>query len=69
MALRQFTALIPFLTLIVVAFAILQVYTAITFAASRQFGFALFYAVFGFAGFALARALWTNRPRKKSGGS
>ena len=66
MALRQFTALIPFLTFIVVAFGLIQLYTAITFAIQRQFAFALFYAVFGLAGFVLARALWTNRPNAPS---
>ena len=56
-----FGKLIPLLTAIVVVFALFQLYTAIMFLTQRQYGFGAFNLVFSFAGFALARALWTNR--------
>ena len=56
-----FGKLIPLLTAIVVVFALFQLYTAIMFLVHRQYGFGAFNLVFSFAGFALARALWTNR--------
>ena len=59
--LSAFGKLIPLLTVVVVAFALFQVYTAIMFLTQRQYAFGAFNLVFGFAGFALARALWTNR--------
>lgn len=61
MAISHFARLIPLLTVIVVAFAILQLYSAVMFAGSGQYPFAAFYTVFGFGGFALARALWMHR--------
>ena len=56
-----FGKLIPLLTAIVVGFGCFQLYTAIMFLAQREYGFGVFNLVFSFAGFALARALWTNR--------
>ena len=71
MAIPHFGRLIPFLMVIVAAFAILQLYTAIMYAGSRQYAFAAFYVVFGFAGMALARALWVHRGKiaRPDGGS
>lgn len=60
-ALSAFGRLIPLLTAIVVVFAAFQLYTAIMFLVNRDYGFGAFNLVFSFAGFALARALWTNR--------
>jgi hypothetical protein len=48
---------------VIIAFALFQLYTAIMFLSQRQFAFASFNLVFSFAGFALARALWTNRSK------
>jgi hypothetical protein len=48
---------------VIIAFALFQLYTAIMFLSQRQFAFAAFNLVFSFAGFALARALWTNRSK------
>jgi hypothetical protein len=56
-----FGRLIPFLTVIIVGFALFQLYTAIMYFAHRQYIGAALNLVFSFAGFALARALWTNR--------
>ena len=58
-----FGKLIPVLIVVVSLFALFQLYTAIMFLAQRQYAFAAFNLVFGFAGFALARALWMNRSR------
>jgi ABC-type uncharacterized transport system permease subunit len=58
-----FGRLIPFLMVVIIAFALFQLYTAIMFLSQRQFAFAAFNLVFSFAGFALARALWTNRSK------
>lgn len=60
---RAFGRLTPFLIAIVVAFVLLQLYTAIRFAIAGQYAFGVFYAVFAFAGLALARALWINRKK------
>jgi hypothetical protein len=60
-----FGRLIPFLIVIVTAFALFQLYTAIMFLANRQYAFAAFNLVFSFGGLALARALWINRARLK----
>jgi len=60
-----FGRLIPFLIVIVAAFALFQLYTAIMFLANRQYAFAAFNLVFSFGGLALARALWINRARLK----
>ena len=56
-----FGRLIPLLTVIVVVFALYQLYTAIMYLGQRQYIGASLNLVFSFAGFALARALWTNR--------
>jgi NAD/NADP transhydrogenase alpha subunit len=61
MALSAFARLIPFLVIIIAALAIYQFYTAVMFAAQSMYAFALFNAVFGFAGIVLARALWVHR--------
>ena len=61
MPLKAFARLIPFLVVIIGAFVVYQLYTAAMFAAQSMYAFAVFNAVFGFAGIALARALWINR--------
>ena len=58
---RAFARLIPILTAIITLLALYQFYGASMFAISGQYAFALFYAVFGFAGLVLAWALWSNR--------
>lgn len=59
----SFGRLIPVLIIIVAAFALFQLYTAIMFIPERQYAFAAFNLVFSFAGLALCRALWMNRSR------
>jgi hypothetical protein len=61
MSLSAFARLIPFLVAIIAVLALYQFYTAIMFALQSSYAFALFNAVFGFAGIVLARALWTHR--------
>lgn len=61
MSLRAFNRLIPTLVFVIVGLALIQIYSAALAAGSRDWMFAVFYAVFGFAGFVLARALWTHR--------
>jgi hypothetical protein len=61
MQMNAFARLIPFLVFIIGAFVVYQLYTAVMFVAQSMYAFALFNAVFGFAGIALARALWINR--------
>ncbi len=56
-----FARLIPFLLVIIGLLAIYQFYTALMFAVESMYAFALFNAVFGFAGVVLARALWAHR--------
>lgn len=56
-----FSRLIPFLVAIIAALALFQFYTALMFLTQSMYAFALFNAVFGFAGVVLVRALWTNR--------
>jgi hypothetical protein len=56
-----FGRLIPLLTVIVVLFALYQLFTAIMYFAQRQYIGGALNLVFSFAGLALARALWTNR--------
>jgi hypothetical protein len=51
------------LTIIVVLFALFQLYTAIMLLSRREYIGASLNIVFSFAGFVLARALWTNRQR------
>ena len=55
--------LIPLLIVIISLLAVYQFYTAIMFAVQSMYAFALFNAVFGFAGFVLAWALWTHRSK------
>ena len=61
MSLSAFARLIPFLVIIIGLLALYQFYTALMFAIQSSYAFALFNAVFGFAGVVLARALWTHR--------
>jgi len=61
MSLSAFARLVPFLVVIISVLALYQFYTAIMFAVQSMYAFALFNAVFGFAGVVLARALWTHR--------
>ena len=61
MPLNAFARLIPFLVIIIAALVVYQLYTAVMFATQSMYAFALFNAVFGFAGIALARALWIHR--------
>lgn len=61
MSLGAFARLIPFLVIIIAGLAVYQFYTAIMFAVQSMYAFAVFNAVFGFAGVVLARALWTHR--------
>ena len=56
-----FARLIPLLTAIIGFFGLFQLYTAIMYLAQREYIGASINLVFSFAGFALARALWTNR--------
>jgi hypothetical protein len=58
-----FGRLIPLLTVVVVLFALFQLFTAIVYLSRRQYVGASLNLVFSFAGFALARALWTNRQK------
>lgn len=59
----SFVRLIPFLVIIIGLLALYQLYNGLMFAIGGQFPFALFYAVFGFAGFVLAWSLWSNRQK------
>ena len=61
--LSAFGKLIPVLIVVVLLFALYQLYTAIMFLTSKQYAFGVFNLVFSFAGVALARALWINRSR------
>lgn len=61
----KFGRLIPLLIVVVTAFALFQLYTAIMFLSHREYAFAAFNLVFSFGGLALARALWINRSRLK----
>lgn len=56
-----FGRLVPFLVVIISLLALYQFYTAVMFATQSMYAFAVFNAVFGFAGVVLARALWTHR--------
>jgi hypothetical protein len=56
-----FGRLVPFLIVIIGLLALYQFYTALMFAMQSMYAFALFNAVFGFAGVVLARALWSHR--------
>jgi hypothetical protein len=58
-----FGRLIPFLVVIVVAFSLLQLYTAIMAFMQKAYPVGALNLVFSFAGLALARALWTNRAK------
>ncbi len=61
-----FGRLVPVLVVIIGLLALYQFYTAAMFAIQSMFAFALFNAVFGFAGVVLARALWTHRASFRS---
>ncbi len=58
---RSFARLIPFLIVVIVALALYQLYGAFLAAGAGNWPFAAFYALFGFAGFVLVRALWAHR--------
>lgn len=60
--------LIPFLVVIVLLLALMQLYGAVMLAFGREYAFAALYGLVGFAGFALARALWGHRSKIASGG-
>ena len=59
----SFGKLIPFLLVLVSAFALYQLVAAILFAARGNWPFAGLYAVMAIAGVALARTLWINKAR------
>ncbi len=61
-----FLRLVPLLLFIVVAFALLQLYTAIGYVRSGNYPFAGLYAVLAIAGLALSRGLWVQRNRIQS---
>jgi hypothetical protein len=61
-----FLKLVPFLLLIVVVFALVQAYTAITLVRSGNYAFSALYGVLAIAGLALARGLWVQRQRMQS---
>ncbi len=61
MLMRSFARLIPFLVIVISLLALYQLYAASLAATAGNWPFAAFYAVFGFAGFVLVRALWTHR--------
>ncbi len=58
---RSFARLIPFLVVVIALLALYQLYGAFLAAGAGNWPFAAFYALFGFAGFVLVRALWTHR--------
>ena len=58
-----FLRLSPFLTVLIAAFALYQLVTALYLASRQQWPFAALYAVMAIAGAALARALWINRKK------
>lgn len=64
--LSAFARLIPFLSIVICLLALYQIYGAVMFAMSGQLGFGLFYGLFGFGGFVLAWALWSNRGKLSS---
>jgi hypothetical protein len=59
--LSTFARLLPILTIVIAAFALYQLFTAIMLAARGQWPFAALYAVMSIAGWALARTLWINK--------
>ena len=59
----SFGKLIPFLLVLVSAFALYQLAAAILFASRGNWPFAGLYAVMSLAGVALARSLWINKAR------
>jgi hypothetical protein len=61
MSMSAFGRLVPFLIVIIGLLALYQFYTALMFAMQSMYAFAVFNAVFGFAGIVLARALWSHR--------
>ena len=66
MSFSAFSKLIPFLVIIIGALALYQFYTALMFVMQSLYAFALFNAVFGFAGVVLIRALWSHRKKFNS---
>ncbi len=58
---RSFWRFIPVLVIVIVVLALIQIFSALLAMRSADWGFTLFYAVFGLAGLVLARALWTHR--------
>lgn len=58
-----FGRLVPVLVVVVIMFALFQLYTALMYLRQGEYAFSAFNLVFSFGGFALARALWTNRSR------
>lgn len=60
-AMQSFARLIPFLIVVIIALAVYQIFGAFLAASAGNWPFAAFYAVFGFAGFVLVRALWAHR--------
>ena len=61
MSARLLYRLVPLFVCITLVFAAYHVYGAVLAARVRNWPFAAFYAVFSFAGLALARALWSAR--------
>lgn len=58
---RSFARLIPLLAVVIIGLAFYQIYGAVLAATAGNWPFAVFYALFGFAGFVLVRALWAHR--------
>lgn len=56
-----FGRLIPLLTIVILLFALYQVFASASLGIRGEYAFAALYGVFAIAGFALARALWANR--------
>lgn len=61
-----FIKLVPVLLVIVVIFALLQLYQAIALLRAGSYPFAALYAVLAIAGLALARGLWVQRRKMQS---
>lgn len=58
-----FFRLVPFLLVLIVAFALYQLYFAFILASRSEWPYAALYLVMAMAGVALARALWLNRQK------
>ena len=59
----SFGKLIPFLIVLVSAFALYQLFAAVLFAVRGAWGFTVLYVLMAIAGGALARMLWINKAR------